>query len=109
MLFFSRILCNFHSGPHFQPEPFSGFSCISLPKESLRESLSANRHTYAEKIIQPLNIARPMFVEGFSDQKGAIFGFGPKADEIQPLSSKFPLQVNQLLSLSTVPVHNLGE
>ena len=38
-------------------------------------------HKYKKKVANILNVLCPMLAEDFSIQHGALFGFGPKANE----------------------------
>ena len=53
----------------------------SLPKECLRVSVNNCANQYDKEIKNLLGIIPPRLAVGFSEQRGAIFGFGPKADD----------------------------
>ena len=76
---------------------------LSLPHKCLLTELNACIMNYGSEIEKFLNVCLKMFADGFSFQKGAIFGFGSvlkicdlSASEIQRLDDN-------------VQVHNLGE
>ena len=52
---------------------------ISLPK--VRESVNMCAVAYKREVKKLLGIIFHRLAEGFSEQCGALFGFGPKADE----------------------------
>ena len=81
-----------------------------LPKDCLRLSVEQCASQYKKEILRLLGIILPRFADGFSEQRGAIFGFGPKADD----------QTGTLLKVSCIddikrkklekaPTHNLNE
>ena len=53
----------------------------TLPKECLRESVSNCASQYKKEVLQLLEILLPCLAEGFSEQRGALFGFGPKVQD----------------------------
>ena len=58
-----------------------------------------------------VKMAMKMFAEGLSHQKGAIFGFGPKANDDTGIKLKISTANDETLQLldSNVDIHNLGE
>ena len=56
------------------------FTSKELHIECILDSILACAETY-EKVVQLLNIMVPKLAEGFSNQRGAIFGFGPSVDK----------------------------
>ena len=57
-----------------------------------------------------LKIILPRTAEGFSEQRGAIFGFGPKATEDTGMVLKMTtVEELKRRKLSKAPVHNLNE
>ena len=53
----------------------------TLPKECLRESVNGCVSEYEKEIKQFLSILLPRMAAGLSEQRGALFGFGPKVNE----------------------------
>ena len=53
----------------------------SLPKKLIQESIIDCASAYEKEVIDLLTIMLTRIAEGFSDQRGAVFGFGPKAQE----------------------------
>jgi hypothetical protein len=57
-----------------------------------------------------LEIILPRLADGFSEQRGAIFGFGPKADEdTRSLLKVATADDETKMKLQEAPVHNLNE
>ena len=52
----------------------------SLPKKCLRESVNNYASLYSKEVVRFLDILLPRLADGFSEQRGAIFGFGPNAE-----------------------------
>ena len=84
----------------------------SLPETCLLQHLSLVIEDYPLEITRFLTLAVKMFADGFSLQKGAIFGFGPNKDDdtgtvlkISDLTEKEVMEMDA----SHVQVHNLGE
>ena len=82
----------------------------SLPKKCLRESVNNCSIQYGKEVKKLLEIILPRLAEGFSEQRGAIFGFGPKAEE----DTKKLLKISTIddakkMKLQQAPVHNLNE
>ena len=83
----------------------------TLPKECLRECVNACIFEFKKEIKQFLSILLPRLADGFSDQRGALFGFGPKADE----STDSLLKISKIEDeakknkLKKAPIHNLNE
>ena len=53
----------------------------TLTKECLGECVSSCTSEYKKEVLQLLKIILPHMAAGFSEQQGALFGFGPKAHE----------------------------
>ena len=74
---------------------------------ALKESID----NYKEEITVLLKIALKLFADGFSHQKGAIFGFGPNAEgdtgAVMKISDASPEELAVLDNF--VDVHNIGE
>ena len=57
-----------------------------------------------------IKIILPQMAEGFSEQQGAIFGFGPKATEdTRTVLKMTTVEEPKRRKLSKAPVHNLNE
>ena len=83
----------------------------SLPNDCLLECIDSCCTVYKKEICQLLNIILPRLAEGFSEQRGALFGFGPKANDDTGTLLKVS-EVNdeaKRRKLNQVPVHNLNE
>ena len=62
------------------------------------------------QVTQLLHIILPHLAEGFSDQRGAIFGFGPNAEEDSgTIMKKERISQAKRLKLMKAPIHNLNE
>ena len=84
----------------------------SLPDDCLLKHLSLVMVAYHSEIEKFLEIALKMFAEGFSHQKGAIFGLGPtKDDDTGTVLKISELNADNIKKMdeSKVQVHNLGE
>ena len=84
----------------------------SLPDKNLLDHLSSMMVSYKSDITKFLDIALQLFAEGFSLQRGAIFGFGPAKDNSTDTVLKIcSLSADEVLKMdqSKVQVHNLGE
>jgi hypothetical protein len=83
----------------------------ALPKECLRDSLSDCASQYEKEVLQLLQITLPRLAEGFSQQRRALFGFGPKANEETGTLLKVSSVVDAVKrrKLSKASVHNLNE
>ena len=53
----------------------------ALPKDCLCESVENCCTVYKKEILQLLQIILPHMAEGFSEQRGALFGFGPNSEK----------------------------
>ena len=83
---------------------------LCLPKACIKESIDACIVQYREYIKQLINLFVTKFAEGFSQQKGAIFGFGPDAEkDTGNLLKIASVSDVEMVKLDKVPVHNLGE
>lgn len=83
-------------------------SCF--PKDCIKDSIDACIFQYRDYIEQLISLFIKNFAEGFSQQKGAIFGFGPDAEkdtgDLLKISAVTDTEMNKL---DKVPVHNLSE
>ena len=62
------------------------------------------------QVTQLLHIVLPRLVEGFIDQRGAIFGFGPNAEEDTGTILKIEgISQVKRMKLMKAPIHNLNE
>ena len=83
----------------------------TLPKECLRESVNGCVSEYKKEIKQFLTILLPRMAAGLSEQRGALFGFGPKANE----DTGSLLKISQIededikKKLNKAMIHNLNE
>ena len=84
---------------------------LVLPKECLLESVQTCASQYEKEILRLLGIILPRFAEGFSAQRGALFGFGPKAldDTGTPLKISSVTDDAKRRKLNKAPHHNLNE
>ena len=81
-----------------------------LPKDCILQSVDDCIIQYKDYIEQLISLFLKNFAEGFSNQKGAIFGFGPNADEDTGNLLKIAsVSCEEMKKLDKVPVHNLGE
>ena len=81
-----------------------------MPKNSLRESVNNCAAIYKKEVSQLLSVILPRLAEGFSDQRGAMFGFGPKADDdTGTLLIVSNVGGEKRQKLNKVAVHNLNE
>ena len=53
----------------------------SLPKECILHSINSCMCEYKKEVVNILNVLFPMLAEGFSIQRGSLFGFGLNANE----------------------------
>ena len=83
----------------------------SLPESVLLDVLVMNMQQHREEVIKLLSVAMRMFAEGFSHQKGAIFGFGPQANTDTKNVLKIATVGKEELAIldKYVPVHNMLE
>ena len=51
----------------------------TLPRECLSKCVISCASEYKKEVLQLLDIILPHLATGFSEQRGALFGFGPKA------------------------------
>ena len=66
--------------------------------------------TYSKEIINLLSIIMPKFADGFSTQRGALYGFGPNAEnETDDLLKISNINADMKRKLDKAPVHNLSE
>ena len=82
----------------------------ALPMKCLKESVNNCADIYKKEISQLLSVILPRLAEGFSDQRGAMFGFGPKADDDTGTLLKVSnVGGEKRQKLNKVAVHNLNE
>ena len=82
----------------------------SLPKECMLTRIEACMQEYKKENINILNVLLPMLAEGFSMQRGALFGFGPKANESTGTLLKISAASEaEKQKLNKAPIHNLNE
>ena len=82
----------------------------SLPKQCILDSILSCAETYEKEVVQLLNIMVPKLAEGFSNQRGAIFGFGPNADKDTGTIFKLSkADGSKRVKFLKAPVHNLKE
>ena len=83
----------------------------SLPKECLRECVKNSALQYKKEVINLMEIILPRLAEGFSEQRGAIFGFGPHAEEDTGTLLKISSITDETKrrKLNNTAVHNLNE
>ena len=81
-----------------------------LPKDCIKESIDECITQYRQYIEQLVDMFIKNFSEGLSQQKGAIFGFGPDAEKgTVNLLKIATVSESEMEKLDKVPVHNLGE
>ena len=72
--------------------------------------MKGNFLNFIFQVLQMLKIILPQMAEGFSEQREAIFGFGPKATEQTWTVLKMTtVEEPKRRKLSKAPVHNLNE
>ena len=82
----------------------------SLPKKCLRESVNSCAVTYNKEVKKLIEIILQRMADGFSNQRGAIFGFGPNADDdTKTLLKVSAVSQQKKQKLQQAPVHNLNE
>lgn len=82
----------------------------SLPKECLIDNLIDTAEEHRTAVTDMIGIFLNRFGEGFSTQKGAIFGFGKEKDDDTKTVLKIgSLDKKSMEELNKVPIHNLGE
>ena len=84
---------------------------LSLPrKKFLLNGLIDNIKLYPQEITKLLRLSLKMFADGFADQKGAIFGFGPQADDPCNETLKICTASKETMEKldKFVDVHNIG-
>ena len=84
----------------------------ALPNEELRKSVEDCIQVYRKEITHLLKLFLPRLANGFSDQRGALFGFGPHQDEdtgkLLKISEFIKDDANRL-KCNKAQVHNLNE
>ena len=82
----------------------------SLPKECLLDKVIEIAEEYNTSVINIMEIILRKFKDGFSHQKGAIFGFGTQKDDDTKTVLKISnLDPDSMEKLNQAPIHNLGE
>ena len=82
----------------------------TLPNIDLQKSVCDCALEYQNEVTQLLQIIIPFLAEGFSEQHGAIFGFGPKSDEETGTILKIKYaDEEKRRKLAKAPIHNLNE
>lgn len=83
----------------------------TLPKGCLSESVSNCASQYKKEVLKFLEFILPRLAEGFSEQRGAIFGFGPKAQDDTGTLLKISSVTDEVKrrKLNQAVVHNLNE
>ena len=92
---------------HFMPEKVFKYF---LPKLCIQESIKTCIDMYSKEILNLLPIIIPKIVDGFSTQRGTLFGFGPNV-EIETVNLLIISNVigDMKWKLDKAPVHNLSE
>ena len=79
-----------------------------LPKDHMVASIDACIVEHSAQIEQLIKLFLKKLAEGISDQKGAIFGFGPNAEkDTGSLLKISQISDIEMAKLDQVPVHNL--
>ena len=83
----------------------------TLTKECLGECVSSCTSEYKKEVLQLLKIILPHMAAGFSEQQGALFGFGPKAHENTGTLLKISSVTDEAKrrKLNRAATHNLNE
>ena len=82
----------------------------AVPKQCVKSSIELQIGIYPKEIEQLIQVFLPHRDEGFSKQRGAIFGFGPEKDsDTGPLLKICNLDESKRRKLNMAPVHNLYE
>ena len=83
----------------------------TLPKECLHESVNCCISEYEKEIKQFLSVLLPRMADGLSEQRGALFGFGPKANDNTGSLLKISQIEDQGMKekLNKAAIHNLNE
>ena len=82
----------------------------SLPKQCLVDSIVNCANLFRHEVLQLLNIMLPKLAEGFANQRGAIFGFGPCSEQDTGTVLKISkAEERKRQKLEKAPVHNLKE
>ena len=83
----------------------------TFPKECLRECVSSCASEYKKEVFQLLEIILPHLATGFSEQRGALFNFGPKANENTGTLLKIFSVTDEAKQrkLNRAAIHNLNE
>lgn len=91
---------------HFvQPDTFK--NVVKHLKPSIVESIENSVKLYKSQVINLLRLILPKLADGFSIQRGKVFGFGPHALE-QPKTFKISnASEEELMKLNKTSTHNL--
>ena len=81
----------------------------ALPKECLRECLSSCASEYKKEVLQLLKIVLLHLAAGFSEERSALFGFGPKAHTGTLLKISSVTDEAKRRKLNKTAIHNLNE
>ena len=93
---------------HFiSPDIFK--SVLKRLKDVVLESLASNILIYKVEVTNLLRLMLPRLAEGFSTQRGKIFGFGPEAESPTVTFKVSAATDEELQKLNLTAVHNLGE
>ena len=82
----------------------------SLPKPCVLNSIIECAEKYHSEVISLLTIMLPKFAEGFSIQRGSIFGFGPNSEaDTGTICKVATADGSKHQKLEKAPIHNLKE
>ena len=83
----------------------------SLPKPVLRQNVQQLSLMHKDNVLMILQTILPRLAEGFSVQRGALFGFGPNANDTNVRSLKIVSlpEGDKRTKMLSAPVHNLHE
>ena len=86
------------------------FNCVKKQmKSAVLGSINATVFFYKEEITNLLRLILPGMAEGFSTQRGKIFGFGPEAEKSGMTFKVSTATEEEMQKLNSTTVHNLGE
>ena len=86
------------------------FNCVKKQmKSAVLDSINATVFFYKEEITNLLCLILPGMAEGFSTQRGKIFGFGPAAEKSGMTFKVSTATEEEMQKLNSTAVHNLGE
>ena len=78
-------------------------------KDVILKSITTNVSMYKVEVVNLLKLMLPKLAEGFSTQRGKIFGFGPEAESPTVTFKISSATEEEMQKLNTTTVHNLGE